>query len=215
MNSATTPTPRPARTSPDVSRPCLACPIELVALTRIPRAEALATIAAGWGQRVCAATAGRRYPGLRGLLAVLALCAWQSAAGQSLATPAPRPETITIHGVVIDDSLNVPLPGMWLFLSDTKYGAITDTQGAFTFSFPTAWKPVRGGILTIKTLTAPWTFKIMCRQLDWRTYDPTQPLVFRLASAPGRGRPNLHGVIWIAPPVPPPVYPSRSHIGRP
>jgi hypothetical protein len=106
---------------------------------------------------------------------------------------------------------------MWLSLNDTKYGAITDAQGAFTFSFPTAWKLVRGGMLTIKVLTAPWTFKTMRRQLDWRTYDAAQPLVFRLASAPGRGRgrPNLHGVIWMAPPVPPPVYPARSHTGRP
>lgn len=156
-----------------------------------------------------------RHLGRRGLLAVAALCAWQSAAGQSPTTPAAIPETITVRGVVLDDSLNVSIPGIWLYLNGTKYGAITDAQGAFTFTFPTGWKPVRGGMLSIMVATAPFTFKLRRVPLDWRTYDPANPLTIRLASAPGRGRPNLHGYIWMAPPVPPPVYPSRSHMGRP
>jgi hypothetical protein len=116
---------------------------------------------------------------------------------------------------VLDDSLHVPIPGLFLYLNDTKYGAITNERGEFAFTFSKAWRPVRGGIVTIKVLPVPFTFKYKRVPLDWRTHDPAQPLVLRLASAPGRGRPNLHGYIWMAPPVPPPVYPSRSHTGRP
>lgn len=147
------------------------------------------------------------------LLAAVALCVWQSAAGQAL--PAPSSETIVVRGVVLDDSLNVPIPDLWLYLNETKYGAVTDAQGAFMFSFPAGWKPVRGGELRLFVVPVGYTFKPLRRRLDWRAYDPAHPLVLRLASAPGRGRPNLHGFRLMAPPVPPPVYPPRSHTGRP
>jgi hypothetical protein len=120
-----------------------------------------------------------------------------------------------VRGVALDDSLNVPIPGLWIYLNDTKYGAVTDAQGVFTFSFPTGWKPVRGGIVVLKAVPVPFTFKPLRRPLDWRTYDPAQALTLRLAPAPGRGRPNLHGSIVMAPPVPPPVYPPSSRTGRP
>lgn len=113
------------------------------------------------------------------------------------------------------DSLNVPVPGLFLYLNATKYGAITDAQGGFTFSFLADWKPIRGGVLTIKAMPIPFTFKALRRQLDWRTYDPAHPLTIRLASAPGSGRPHLPGFLLKPPPVPPPVYPARSHTGRP
>lgn len=111
--------------------------------------------------------------------------------------------------------MNVPIPDLWLYLNETKYGAVTDAQGKFSFSFPTGWKHVRGGELRIFVVPVGYTFKPLRRRLDWHTYDSTQPLVLRLASAPGRGRPNLHGFRLMTPPVPPPVYPSRSHTGRP
>jgi hypothetical protein len=157
-----------------------------------------------------------RYLSLRGLLAMVV---WgvssHMAAGQGTTVPAPRPETITISGTALDDSLNVPIPDLWLYVNGTKYGAVTDAQGAFTFSFPAEWKPVRGGELSIFVVPVGYTFKPLRRRLDWRTYDPAHPLVLRLASAPGRGRPNLHGFRLMAAPVPPPVYPARSHSIRP
>jgi hypothetical protein len=122
---------------------------------------------------------------------------------------------VVVRGVALDDSLNVPIPDLWLYLNDTKYGAITDAQGAFSFSFPAEWKPVRGGELRIFVAPEGYTFKPLRRRLDWRAYDPAHPLVLRLASAPGRGRPNLHGFRLMAPPVPPPVYPARTHSIRP
>lgn len=163
-----------------------------------------------------ASCTGCRHLGFRGLLLAVALGAtWQPAVGQAPATPAAIPETITVHGVVLDDSLNVPIPDLWLYLNETKYGAVTDAQGNFAFSFPTGWKYVRGGELRIFVVPVGYTFKPLRRRLDWRTYNPAHPLVLRLASAPGRGRPNLHGFRLMAPPVPPPIYPSRSHTGRP
>lgn len=152
------------------------------------------------------------------LLAVAMALGWQPAAAQR-PQAAPRvaapSESVVVRGVALDDSLNVPIPGLWLYLNDTKYGAITDAQGAFMVSFPTGWRSVRDGVLRIKVATAPFTFKPLRVQLDWRHYDPAHPLTLRLASAPGRGRPNLHGYLWMAPPVPPPVYPARARTARP
>jgi hypothetical protein len=130
--------------------------------------------------------------------------------------PPARPTgPITISGTALDDSLNVPIPDLWLYLNETKYGAVTDAQGHFTFSFPAEWKPVRGGELRIFVAPVGYTFKPLRRRLDWRTYDPAHPLVLRLASAPGRRRPNLRGFRLMAPPLPPPVYPARAHSIRP
>jgi hypothetical protein len=120
-----------------------------------------------------------------------------------------------VRGTALDDSLNVPIPDLWLYLNETKYGAVTDAQGHFTFSFPAGWKPVRGGEVRIFVVPVGYTFKPLRQRLDWRTHDPAQPLVLRLASAPGRGRPNLHGFRLMAPPVPPPVYPARARTNRP
>jgi hypothetical protein len=119
--------------------------------------------------------------------------------------------------VVLDDSLHVPVTDAWLFLNDTRYGAVTDDKGEFTFTFPPDWKPVRGGTLVLKVATAPFTFKPQQVRLDWRTYDPVQTLALRLAPAPGRGRgrPNVHGSRWMPRPVPPPVYPAGRHGARP
>jgi hypothetical protein len=151
----------------------------------------------------------RRYLGL------LALAAGGLGAHVAAGQAAPRLESITISGTALDDSLNVPIPDLWLYLNDTKYGAVTDAQGRFTFSFPAEWKPVRGGELRIFAAPVGYTFRPLRRWLDWRTYHPTHPLVLRLASAPGRGRPNLRGFRLMAPPVPPPVYPARAHSIRP
>jgi hypothetical protein len=135
--------------------------------------------------------------------------------GQLPAGPVTQQERITISGVVLDDSLNVPIPGLWLYIDHTKYGAITNEQGVFTFSFPTGWKLVRSGFLLLRVTPIPFTFKELNMQLDWRRYDPAHPLTLRLASAPERGRPNMHGFILMAAPVPPPVYPARARTARP
>jgi hypothetical protein len=224
MSPNDTPIPQPSHKDlgadpPAASRYCAAHPTGVAGLIRLPRAEVFAAEKACLGRPSCAVAATSQRPlGLRvwrcGLLAAVALCAWQSAASQA-PTLAPKPETVVVQGVVLDDSLNVPVPGLFLYLNQTKYGAITDAQGKFSFSFPTAWKPVRGGVLSIQATPVPYTFKEMRVQLDWRTHDPAHTLTMRLASAPGRGRPHLHGFILIPPPVPPPVYPASARTARP
>ncbi|MFQ6113609.1 MAG: TonB-dependent receptor plug domain-containing protein, partial [bacterium] len=42
---------------------------------------------------------------------------------------------VTINGVVYDDVGN-PLPGANVFIQDTRYGAATDVEGAFSFTLP-------------------------------------------------------------------------------
>lgn len=148
------------------------------------------------------------------ILLALGLCWGPRAAAQQVA-PAAQPERVTISGVALDDSLNVPIPDLWLYLNETKYGAVTDAQGKFSFSFPTNWKPVRGGELRLFVVPIGYTFKPLRRRLDWRTYDPMNSLVLRLASAPERGRPNYHGFRLMAPPLPPPVYPPSVRTARP
>lgn len=188
-----------------------------------PRATPRTEAAAGRAARVPAVAPQPHWPGraLGCWALAAALGSWQVAQAQLLASatgpakPAARPERVVISGVVLDDSLNVPVPGLWLYLNHTKYGAVTNAQGEFTFAFPAGWRPVRGGLLVVRAVPIPFTFKPLQVKLDWRRYDPARPLLLRLASAPGRGRPNLHGAILMAPPVPPPVYPPGSHTGRP
>ena len=152
----------------------------------------------------------------RGALALLAASRCLVAAAQAPAgQPGPPEGPIVVRGTALDDSLNVPIPDLWLYLNETKYGAITDAQGNFSFSFPAQWKPVRGGELRIFVVPDGYTFKPLRQLLDWRRYNPAHPLVLRLASVPGRGRPHLHGFRLMAPPVPPPVYPARAHQARP
>ena len=168
MSSTSIPTPRLCRKSPDASPLatsgyCLASPIAAVALTCLPKTAVLAAGETRPRQRA-AAVAGHDYlaQGRRrcGLLAAVALGAWQSATGQALTAPITKPETVVIRGLVLDDSLNVPVPGLFLYLNDTKYGAITDERGEFTFNYPAAWKPVRGGVLSIQATPVPYTFSV-------------------------------------------------------
>ena len=145
------------------------------------------------------------------LWAAVALLEWQVASAQSPA----QPECVVIRGVVLNDSLNVPVPNLRLYLNHTKYGAVTNERGEFTLTFPTGWKPVRGGLLLLQAIPIPYTFRQTHVQVDWRHHDPAQLLTLHLTSAPGRGRPNLIGSILMAPPLPPPVYPPRARTIRP
>ena len=222
------PIPKPCRVGPQALTPtvagghCARRQTEAVDFTRL-EAEGRACRAERPGLRGCASRPAlavlqpcKPPRGLRcWLLAVAALVGWQPVAAQVSAKPTAKPERFTISGTVLDDSLQVPAPGLWLYLNGTKYGAITNAQGAFSLSFPTEWKPVRGGVLLVQACPVPYTFKPKQLQLDWRSHDPARPVVLRLASARGRGRPNLHGFILKPPPVPPPTYPPGGRTIRP
>lgn len=137
------------------------------------------------------------------------------APGQVWAKPVAWPETLTISGVVLDDSLNVPVAGAALYIADTKYGTVANAQGEFTLTFSTGWKPVRGGFVELQVFSDVFLFKKKVVRLDWRSPAATQPLLVRLASAPGRGRSKGILVMMRVLPVAPPVYPPRVRTSRP
>lgn len=122
---------------------------------------------------------------------------------------------IIIRGVVLDDSLRVPITDAWLNLNDTTYGAVVDENGEFPLTFPPGWKPVRGGRLVPKVAPIPFTFTAQQARFDWHRHAPAQVLTLRLASASGRGRPYLHGTRWKPRPVAPPAYPAGRPAIRP
>jgi len=157
------------------------------------------------------------WAGLWLLVALVNFAGGQSAPAQTLSTGAApaRRAPVTIRGVVLDDSLRVPVTDAWLYLNGTSYGAITNEAGEFALTFPPDWKPVRGGQLVLQVAPIPFVFKAQQARLDWRSHDPAQVLMLRLASAPGRGRPHLHGTRWKLRPVAPPTYPASRHGIRP
>lgn len=116
---------------------------------------------------------------------------------------------------MLDDSLNVPVARAVLYIADTKYGTVANAQGEFTLTFPTGWKPVRGGFLELRVFADVFLFKQKVVRLDWRSSAATQPLALRLASAPGRGRTRGVSILMRTQPVPPPSYPPRARTSRP
>jgi len=119
------------------------------------------------------------------------------------------------HPLVLDDSLGVPVAWAILYTADTKYGAVANAQGEFSLTFPTGWEPVRGGVVELHIWTDIFLFKRKSVRLDWRSPAAMQPLLVRLASAPGRGRTKGTFIMLRALPVPPPTYLARSHTSRP
>ena len=134
-------------------------------------------------------------------------------------SPAPVPEvlfqragassTVTIRGVVLDDSLRVAVPGALVYVGSTGYGAIANERGEFTLTFAPDWEPAHGGSLDLRIVADPFQFQEKRVLVDWRRRAP-QPEVIRLASVPMRG--HVKGeAVWQKPPVAPPkVRPKRK-----
>jgi hypothetical protein len=102
-------------------------------------------------------------------------------------TLAAKQKTILVEGTVMDDSFNVPVEGAYLFINNTKYGAITDKQGRFVLLLPTDWEPLKTGLLTLRVEAEPFTFLNKVVQIKLFPTSATQPLVIRLLSQPERG----------------------------
>jgi hypothetical protein len=108
---------------------------------------------------------------------------------------------ITIRGQVIDDSLNRPLSGAYVFVSGTRYGAITDAEGNFNMSFPSDWEPVRSGQIKLEVPRIPFAMKGTMVQVELAGSPGPAPLTIRLRSIPERG--TIRGrAIGIQPPIP-------------
>ncbi len=141
---------------------CARCATEVIDFTRLSEVEILAYLAERRGQRVCAAMqvplVPQHYKRPRGprrwLLAVAAFLGWQSAGAlPPQLPPAPRSffgaaatkERIVVWGVVLDDSLKVPIANAYIFIKGTKYGAVSNAKGGFSFSFNPDWSLAQKG----------------------------------------------------------------------
>lgn len=123
-----------------------------------------------------------------------------SASPPGLAPPKGR---LTVHGVVLDDSLNVPVAGAHVFVDGTKYGAVTDEQGRFQLTMRATWRPVKSGRLTLTITAGHFTFRPQRVVVDLSGNRQPAPLAVRMLSQPGRG--YIVGKISpTEPPVPPP-----------
>jgi hypothetical protein len=206
---------------------CARCATEVIDFTRLSETEILAYLAARRGQRVCAAMrvplVPQHYKRPRGprrwLLAAAALLGWQSAGALPPQSP-PTPlsffrvttdkERIVVRGVVLDDSLNTPVAGAYIFIKGTKYGAVSNEKGEFTFSFEPDWRPAATGELTLEISAGHFTFESQLATVNFKGNPAPAPLTIRLLSIPHRGF-----VLGKIARMPPPVAPPSAGKTRP
>ncbi|WP_310391192.1 carboxypeptidase-like regulatory domain-containing protein [Hymenobacter sp.] len=210
--------PWAAMTPTAAGRHCGACQTEVVDFTRLSEAEVLAYLTARKGQPVCAyAHFTQLAPApisrwRRWLLAGLALLGWQPLAScvapqqpppgrAAAAGPTAGSASVVVRGVVLDDSLRVPVAGAYVFVEGTKYGAVTDEQGEFVLSFSADWEAVKSGFLKLHIPYVPFTFLAQDVKVIITGSAPLAPVTVRLRSIPERG--FLKGkAVLIDPPVP-------------
>jgi len=197
---------------------CARCQTEVIDFTRLSETEVLAYLAGRRGQRVCAAVHAPAVPqpykrpkGVqRWLLAAAAFLGWQAAeALPPQLPPVPLPlfsaaatqERIVIRGVVLDDSLNAPIRGAYIFLNGTKYGAVTNDKGEFSFSFAPDWPLAQKGEFLLEVSAGHFTFQRQLAVVNFKESSTPAPLTVRLHRFPlirvGKAR-------LIEPPVAPP-----------
>ncbi len=199
---------------------CARCATEVIDFTRLSEAEILAYLAARQGQRVCAAMRAplvpQHYKRPRGprrwLLAVAAFLGWQSAGAlPPQLPPAPRSffgaaatkERIVVRGVVLDDSLNVPIAGAYVFIKGTKYGAVSNEKGEFSFSFSSDWRLAEAGEFMLEVSAGHFDFQNQLATVSFKDNPAPAPLTIRLLSRPHRGF-VLGKIARLPPPVAPP-----------
>ena len=107
--------------------------------------------------------------------------------------------------MVLDDSLNVPLRGAYIFIKGTKYGAVTNEKGEFSFSFSPDWPPARKGEFLLEVSASPFAFQDQLVVVKFKENPAPAPLTVRLLSLPERG--FVLGKIAI---LPPPVAPPSA-----
>ena len=227
----TIPEPCPVNSSALAPTPagwhCAACQTEVIDFTRLSEAEVLAYLAERRGQRVCAAVHApvvpRHYKRPKGvrqwLLAIAAFLGWQSAEALPPRLPPGQPpllsatankERITVRGVVLDDSLNVPVAGAYIFIKGTTYGAVSNEKGEFTFSFSPDWQLAKAGELLLEVSAGHFTFQSQSVTVSFKENPTPAPVTVRLLSRPGRG--FIKGKIR---PSTPPVAPPGAGKSQP
>ena len=189
-------------------RHCAACQTEVVDFSRMSDAEVLAYVAARQGRRVCGYIAApsvlpvhyKRSPSgwRRWLLAAAVLLGWRPASAlglppQELPVRSSWPEQstgaamVTIRGVVLDDSLNVPVAGARIYVGNTKYGVVANARGEFSLSFPANWEPAKNGTLKLTVGRVPFALLEQTIEVKITGNPKPAPLTIRLQSEPDRG----------------------------
>lgn len=121
---------------------------------------------------------------------------------QADATAAAPNGQVTIRGRVLDDSTNAGVPGVEIFIGETKYGAVTDEQGNFSFTMPQQWEPVQNGAVSLRVQGSPFVFKQ--QTISVKTTPAPEPLTVRLLSIEGRGQ-IMGRLVQHDPPQKPPL----------
>lgn len=205
---------------------CGHCQTEIIDFTRLSEAEVLAYLAERRGQRVCAAMQAplvpqhsKRPQGLRRwVLAAATLLGWQSAEALPPRLP-PGPvsffglatgrERIVVRGVVLDDLFKVPVEGAYIFIKGTKYGAVTNQKGEFSFSFSSDWQLAKSGSLLLEISANPFSFQRQLVTVYFKRNVGPAPLTIRLLSQPERGFVMGKPILALPPTAPPDAHKSR------
>jgi len=93
---------------------------------------------------------------------------------------------VTIRGRVLDDSTGLGVEGAEIFIADTKYGAVTDEKGNFSFTMLQRWAPVQKGRVQLRVQGSPFVFE--SQTVPVKVSPAPAPLTIRLKSIPGRGQ---------------------------
>ncbi|WP_375438028.1 carboxypeptidase-like regulatory domain-containing protein [uncultured Hymenobacter sp.] len=218
-----------AMTTTSDGRFCGSCQHEVVNFSRMSEAEVMAWLTQPTAGTICgyfragqfaasptpAAPRWRRWlvaaialVGLKPLLAAEEAAAFSPlraiprATEQADAHATAPAGQVTIRGRVLDDSTGAGVAGVEIFIGDTKYGAVTDEQGNFSFTMPQKWAPVQKNKVQLRVQGSPFVYK---QQLvPVKTFPAPAPLLVRLKSVPGRGE-IMGKIMRHDPPMKPPV----------
>lgn len=116
-------------------------------------------------------------------------------------TTAPEGQ-VTVRGRVLDDSTGTGVQGAEIFIGETKYGAVTDEQGNFSFTMQQRWEAVQNGAVSLRVQASPFEFKQ--QTISVKTSPAPEPLTVRLKSVEGRGQ-IMGRIVQHDPPQKPPL----------
>jgi hypothetical protein len=207
---------------------CGSCQHEVVDFSRMSEAEVTAWLSRPSAGNVCGFfRAGQFAPTLpvaqprwrRWLVTALALLglepvltACQTTAPQNTpavgtteqadATASAPKGQVTIRGRVLDDSTGAGVQGAEIFIGETKYGAVTDEQGNFSFTMPQQWEAVQNGTVNLRVQASPFVFKQ--QNIGVKVSPAPEALTVRLKSVEGRGQ-IMGRIVQHDPPQKPPL----------
>lgn len=214
-----------------IGRHCAVCATEVVDFSRMSEAEIVAFLAQPRSKAVCgfAQKTQLQSPTVsspvsrwsRWVLAGLALFGLRPVVAQASVPPVPvvalasadasgplsrnaeKPKSVVLQGRVLDDSTGLGVPGAWIFIDGTKYGAVTDDDGRFSLTLPASWKSLQKGKVSLRVQASPFEFKPRTVVVTVPARRQPAALAVRLLSVPGRGQ-IMGRIKQSDPPIAPP-----------